>query len=96
MNTRKNFDIDKLNASLMNIPVDRKIDMFDTDLERYAYKVGHQHARHAAVEVVREHAKSFRIRSWYVPGMSAYYVTKDTIPEHLKESAIALYELEGQ
>jgi hypothetical protein len=50
------MNIDKLNASLMNIPCKIRDENW-TPAEQFIYKLGHRDARHAAVEVVLEHAR---------------------------------------
>jgi hypothetical protein len=50
------MNIDKLNASLMNIPCKIRDENW-TPAEQFIYKLGHRDARHQAVEVVLEHVK---------------------------------------
>lgn len=59
------MNIDKLNMDLMNIPcnVEERHPEW-TDDNKLSYRFGHRDARHAAVEVVLEHAKDFERGQW--------------------------------
>jgi hypothetical protein len=43
--------------------------------------------------VAQPEKQKLTLRSWYVPGQGAYYVSQRTIPEHLRDGAIPLYEV---